>query len=55
MTGEELEARLADPGSQEVGTGVGLESGGKVIDILRKNPDKVPEDYDEVSGPAVVA
>lgn len=49
MTAEELEKWLEDPKSTEAGTGVGIESGHKIIEILRKNPDKDPEKYDEVS------
>lgn len=49
MTAEELEKWLEDPKSTKAGTGVGIESGHKIIEILRKNPDKDPEKYDEVS------
>ena len=48
MTVEELEAWLDDPKSTKAGTGVGIESGHKIIKILRKNPTKDPEKYDEV-------
>ncbi|OJT05960.1 hypothetical protein TRAPUB_3147 [Trametes pubescens] len=47
MTVEELEKWLEDPKSTKAGTGVGIESGHKIIEILRKNPDKDPEKYDE--------
>ncbi|KAH9854361.1 hypothetical protein C2E23DRAFT_726626 [Lenzites betulinus] len=47
MTVEELERWLEDPQSTKAGTGVGIESGNKIIEILRKNPDKDPEKYDE--------
>lgn len=49
MTVEELEKWLEDPKSTKAGTGVGIESGHKIIEILRKNPDKDPEKYDDVS------
>ena len=48
MTVEELEAWLDDPKSTKAGTGVGIESGHKIIEILRKNPTKDPEKYDDV-------
>ncbi|PIL31223.1 hypothetical protein GSI_05921 [Ganoderma sinense ZZ0214-1] len=47
MTAEELEAWLEDPKSEEAGTGVGIESGHKIVEILKKNPEKDPEQYDE--------
>ncbi|KAM5539902.1 hypothetical protein V8D89_006405 [Ganoderma adspersum] len=47
MTAEELEAWLEDPKSEEAGTGVGIESGHKIVEILKKNPAKDPEKYDE--------
>ncbi|TBU21496.1 hypothetical protein BD311DRAFT_772022 [Dichomitus squalens] len=47
MTVEELEAWLEDPKSLKAGTGVGIESGHKIIEILRKNPTRDPEKYDE--------
>lgn len=47
MSAEELQAWLDDPKSEKAGTGVGLESGHKSIEILKKNPDKDPEKYDE--------
>ena len=48
MTADELAAWLEDPQSEEAGTGVGLESGHRILEILRKNPEKEPEKYDEV-------
>ncbi|MCJ1361242.1 hypothetical protein MMC16_000340 [Acarospora aff. strigata] len=55
MSGEELEEWLQ--GEQSQGSGwsksdgsgetVGHESGRKIIEILRKNPSKDPEEYDE--------
>lgn len=47
MTVEELQAWLDDPQSKKAGTGVGLESGHKIIEILKKNPTKDPEKYDD--------
>jgi hypothetical protein len=48
MTADELEAWLDDPQSREAGTGVGIESGRRIVEILRKNPSKKPDGYDEV-------
>ncbi|OSD01224.1 hypothetical protein PYCCODRAFT_556312 [Trametes coccinea BRFM310] len=48
MTADELEKWLEDPKSSKAGTGVGIESGHKIVEILRKNPDRDPEQYDEV-------
>ena len=48
MTADELAAWLEDPQSEEAGTGVGLESGHRILEILRKNPEKEAEKYDEV-------
>jgi len=48
MTADELEIWLDDPQSREAGTGVGIESGRRIVEILRKNPDKNPDEYDEV-------
>ena len=50
MSVEELETWLKDPTSRKAGTGVGLESAKKIIEILKKNPDKDPSKYEEVSG-----
>ena len=49
MTVDELQAWLDDPQSKQAGTGVGIESGHKIVEILKKNPDKDPELYDEVT------
>lgn len=49
MSVDELEKWLDNPQSKKAGTGVGIESGHKIVDILKKNPDKDPEKYDEVS------
>ena len=51
MTADELEAWLDDPQSREAGTGVGIESGRRIVEILRKNPEKKPDRYDEVRPP----
>ena len=48
MNADELQKWLDDPQSAKAGTGVGLESGHKIVEILKKNPDKDPEKYDEV-------
>ena len=48
MTADELEAWLDDPQSREAGTGVGIESGRRIVEILRKNPERKPDRYDEV-------
>ncbi len=55
MTAEELEAWLEDPKSEKAGTGVGVESGHKIVEILKKNPTKDPEKYDEVGGAPISA
>ncbi|KAI0728407.1 hypothetical protein C8Q72DRAFT_875843 [Fomitopsis betulina] len=47
MNADELQNWLDDPKSTRAGTGVGLESGHTIIEILKKNPDKDPEKYDE--------
>ncbi|KIJ66506.1 hypothetical protein HYDPIDRAFT_109548 [Hydnomerulius pinastri MD-312] len=47
MTMEELESWLKSEQSHKAGTGVGLESGAKIVEILRKNPDMDPEKYEE--------
>ncbi|KAI8981310.1 hypothetical protein BD414DRAFT_420212 [Trametes punicea] len=47
MTADELEQWLEDPKSSKAGTGVGVESGHKIVEILRKNPEKDPEKYDD--------
>lgn len=48
MTADELETWLDNPQSHKAGTGVGIESGRRIVEILRKNPDKNPDGYDEV-------
>jgi hypothetical protein len=50
MTADELEACqwLDDPQSREAGTGVGIESGRRIVGILRQNPEKKPDRYHEV-------
>ena len=48
MTADELETWLDGPKSRNAGTGVGIESGRRIVEILRKNPDKNPDGYDEV-------
>lgn len=48
MTPDELETWLDDPQSRTAGTGVGIESGRRIVEILRKNPTKKPDAYDEV-------
>ncbi|KAI0814845.1 hypothetical protein BC629DRAFT_816844 [Irpex lacteus] len=47
MSVEELEEWLENPQSKKAGTGVGLESAAKIIEILKKNPDKDPEKYED--------
>ncbi|KAF8481660.1 hypothetical protein DFH94DRAFT_793019 [Russula ochroleuca] len=47
MTADELETWLDDPQSRDAGTGVGIESGRRIVEILRKNPSKKPDAYDE--------
>lgn len=54
MTVDELQAWLDDPQSKKAGTGVGIESGHKIVEILKKNPNKDPEQYDDV-GNAIFA
>ena len=48
MTADELEAWLADPQSEKAGTGVGHDSGERIVKILRGNPNKDPEKYSTV-------
>ena len=48
MSLEELEKWLENPMSRKAGTGVGLESAKKIIEILKKNPTKDPDAYDDV-------
>ncbi|KAG2122578.1 hypothetical protein DEU56DRAFT_917751 [Suillus clintonianus] len=47
MTPDELEPWLASDKSHQAGTGVGLVSGAKIVDILKKNPDMDPGKYEE--------
>ncbi|EKM61681.1 uncharacterized protein PHACADRAFT_135566 [Phanerochaete carnosa HHB-10118-sp] len=47
MTVEELQAWLDDPKSKAAGTGAGFESGHRIVEILKKNPTKDPEKYDD--------
>jgi hypothetical protein len=51
MTVEELEAWVNSDESKTAGTpeGVGQESARKVIEILKKNPSKEQEKFDDVS------
>lgn len=51
MSVDELQGWVENPQSKKAGTGVGLESAHKIIGILKKNPSKDPELYDEVSAP----
>jgi hypothetical protein len=51
MTADELEAWLDGPRSREAGTGVGIESGRRIVEILRQNPEKKPDRYHEVRLP----
>lgn len=48
MSIEELQAWLDSPESEKAGTGVGHDSGRRIVEILKKNPDKDPKKYDEV-------
>lgn len=48
MSAEEIEEWLKNPESKKAGTGVGIESGRKIIEILRRNPEKDPGSYNEV-------
>ncbi|CDO76488.1 hypothetical protein BN946_scf184615.g14 [Trametes cinnabarina] len=47
MTANELERWLDGPKSTKAGTGAGIESGHKIVEILRKNPTRDPEKYDD--------
>ncbi|KAI0040022.1 hypothetical protein FA95DRAFT_1503439 [Auriscalpium vulgare] len=47
MTADEIEKWLDSPESSKAGTGVGLESGRRIVEILRKNPQKDPGGYEE--------
>lgn len=48
MSVDELQDWVENPQSKKAGTGVGLESAHKIMGILKKNPSKDPELYDEV-------
>ena len=48
MSADELAAWLDDPESAHAGTGAGLDSGRRILAILRKNPKGDPKGYDEV-------
>ncbi len=52
MTADELEKMASGSQSRDAGTGVGIESGRRIVEILRKNPTKNPDAYDEVRAPA---
>jgi hypothetical protein len=49
MSAEELDAWIQSPESHKAGTGVGLESGRKIVDILKRNPGMDPRGYTDVS------
>ena len=48
MSAEEIEEWLKNPESRKAGTGVGLESGRMIIEILTRNPERDPGSYNEV-------
>lgn len=48
MTADDLQAWLDGAQSKKSGTGVGIESGQETVEILKKNPSKDPEQYDDV-------
>jgi hypothetical protein len=48
MSASELRIWLDSPESRKAGTGVGIESGNKIVDILTRNPNKDPSDYTDV-------
>jgi hypothetical protein len=50
MSADELEKWLENPESKKAGTGVGLESGARILEILRSNPKGDPDAYTEVRG-----
>jgi hypothetical protein len=54
MSAEELESWLKDPQSKKAGTGVGLESGKRIKEILKKNPSMDPNGYDEVASSRMI-
>jgi hypothetical protein len=47
MSGPELEKWLDNPKSRQAGTGVGLQSARRIIEILSKNPKMDPEKYED--------
>ncbi|KAJ3536263.1 hypothetical protein NM688_g6863 [Phlebia brevispora] len=47
MSVDELQGWIENPQSKKAGTGVGLESAQKIIGILKKNPSKDPDQYDD--------
>lgn len=47
MSAHELSTWLENPASRTAGTGVGLQSARKIIDILTRNPKMDPDGYDE--------
>lgn len=47
MNADELERWLENDESTQAGTGVGLDSARKIVAILRKNPKKKPELYED--------
>ncbi|TFY80227.1 hypothetical protein EWM64_g3780 [Hericium alpestre] len=47
LTADELEKWLDNPNSRKAGTGVGHDSGRRIVQILRKNPKKDEAKYDE--------
>ena len=55
MSSDELEEWLERPESKKAGTGVGLESGARIVEILRSNPNRDPDAYTEVSNTHVVS
>lgn len=48
MSADELENWLQTDECHRAGTGVGLESGKKIVEILRSNPNKDPGQYKAV-------
>ena len=48
MSADELEKWLNSPESHKAGTGVGIESGRKIVEILRRNPNMDPDQFHEV-------
>ena len=48
MSADELKKWLDSPECHKAGTGVGIESGKKIVDILSHNPSKDPSRYSDV-------